>query len=264
MLYACTHHDYDQIFAPVAPTPGATFVLFSDRKPRFARGWEWRPLPPETAGMSQTMVNRYAKFFSHKLFPEVEISIYVDANILILADLTPLVAEFVASGAEIGLFPHMQRGDIFEEFEFAAQVGKIPPADLAKGRAQLARYVAAGLPSDHRLTENAIIFRRHDGRGLTDAMDMWWQEMEDGTRRDQISLPWVRHATGLSSWLWDWNYNFDNLYFHRYLHRRGLLSDLNVFVKNKQHYGAFNRRFYGAIQLVSHGLFKRRGPGTDT
>ena len=42
--------------------------------------------------------------------------------------------------------------------------------------------------------------------------------------------------------LWDWNYKYRNPYFMRYLHRRGALSDLNVFLKNKQQYGRRSTR----------------------
>jgi hypothetical protein len=259
VLYACTDLAYDQIFTPVAMTPGVDFVLFADRRPRFVRGWEWRPLPPEVAGLSPTMANRFAKFFPHKILPEAELSIYVDANTLMLADLGPLVAEFRASGADIGLFPHKQRFDIFEEFEFARKVGKVPPDDAAKGAAQLAFYRAEGLPEAHLFTENAIIFRRHGSPKLEAAMELWWQQMQTYTRRDQLSLPYVLFKSDLAVKLWDWNYKFENPYFRRYLHRRGLLSDLNVILKNKRHYGRFWDVACGGILAAYHGL-KRPKP----
>ena len=197
VLYACTNLAYDQIFTPVAMTPGVDFVLFADRRPRFVRGWQWRPLPAETAGLSPTMVNRFAKFFPHVIFPEAEVSIYVDANTLMLADLTPLIEEFRVSGADIGLFPHKQRFDIAEEFEFARKVGKIPAEDAEKGAAQLAHYRAEGLPDDHLFTENAIIFRRHGNPALAAAMDLWWEQMATYTKRDQLSLPYVLYKSDL-------------------------------------------------------------------
>ena len=259
VLYACTNLDYDQIFTPVAMTPGVDFVLFADRRPRFVSGWQWRPLPAAAAGLSPTMVNRFAKFFPHRIFPEAEVSVYVDANTLILADLAPLLAEFHASGADIGLFPHKQRFDVWEEFAFAKAVGKVPPEDAAKGEAQLAFYRAEGLPERHLLTENAIIFRRHGSARLAAAMDLWWEQMQAFTRRDQLSLPYVLHKTGLKVKLWDWNYKFENPYFRRYLHRRGPLSDLNVILKNKRHYGRFWDLTCGGILAAYHGL-KRPKP----
>jgi hypothetical protein len=259
VLYACTNLAYDQIFTPVAMTPGVDFVLFADRRPRLVRGWQWRPYPPEMAGLSSTMTNRFAKFFPHVIFPEAEISIYVDANTLMLADLTPLIAEFRASGADIGLFPHKQRFDIYEELAFATKVGKVPAADAAKGAAQVAFYRAEGLPDGHPFTENAIIFRRHGNPALAAAMDLWWQQMQTYTRRDQLSLPYVLHRSELKVKLWDWNYKFENPYFRRYLHRRGALSDLNVILKNKRYYNRFYRLTCGAI-LGSWQALKRPRP----
>ena len=264
VLYACTNLAYDQIFTPVAMTPGVDFVLFADRRPRLVRGWQWRPLPPETAGLSPTMTNRFAKFFPQRIFPGVDCSIYVDANTLMLADLTPLIAEFRTSGADIGLFPHKQRFDIYEELAFAAKVGKVPPEDAAKGVAQLAFYRAEGLPDDHLFTENAIIFRRHGSPGegnpkLAAAMDLWWEQMQTYTRRDQLSLPYVLHRSGLRVKLWDWNYKFENPYFKRYLHRRGALSDLNVLLKNKRYYNRFYDVTCGAI-LGAWQALKRPKP----
>ena len=121
------------------------------------------------------MANRYAKFFPHRILPEAEISIYVDANTLMLADLTPLIAEFPASGADIGLFPHKQRFDICEEFAFGAEGGQ-DPARGRRRRAGAARASTAprACPTDHLFTENAIIFRRHGNPALAAAMDLWW------------------------------------------------------------------------------------------
>ncbi len=251
VLYACTHLDYDQIFSPLAATPGVEFVLFADRKPRFVRGWRWRPLPPQTTGMSQAMVNRFCKFFPHRLFPEADCTIYVDANTLILANLQPLIDEFLASGAAIGLFPHKQRSDIFEELDYGLKVGKIPPSDAAKGQAQLRRYLAEGLPRDHVLTENAIIFRRQGDPALEAAMDLWWSEMEAHTRRDQLSLPYVLHKTNLSRKVWDWNYKQPNPYFHRYMHRRKISDNINVYVKNLSFRGGPYRILGRAIHRVA-------------
>lgn len=244
VLYACTHLGYDQIFSPVATTPGMEFVLFSDRRPRFVRGWQWRPLPPQTAGLSQTMVNRFCKLFPHELFPDADCTVYVDANTLILSNLQPLIDEFLASGADIGLFPHKQRADIFEEFEFGVRVGKIPSSDVETGRRQLRRYLDEGLPPDHPFTENAIIFRRHGDPALEAAMDLWWEQLGTYTKRDQLSLPYVLHKSGLRMKLWDWNYKFENAYFKRYMHRRGIKNNVNTFLKNKNYYSRTNRALY--------------------
>ena len=249
VLYACTNLAYDQIFTPVAMTPGVDFVLFADRKPRFVRGWQWRPYPPRGGRALAHHDQPLRQVLPAPIFPEAEISIYVDANTLMLADLTPLIAEFRASGADIGLFPHKQRFDICEEFAFARKVGKVPAADAAKGAAQLAFYRAEGLPDGHLFTENAIIFRRHGGgqsraRGgdgplvAADADLHPPRPAEPALRADEVGAE--GEALGLEL-------QVREPLLPRYLHRRGALSDLNVILKNKRCYNRFYDVTCGAI-----------------
>ena len=260
VVYTCANLAYDQIYSPVVATPGVEYVLFSDRRPRFVSGWQWRPLPAQAASLGPALANRFCKFFPQRLFPEAGISIYLDANLLILGDLQPLINDFLASGAAIGLFPHGERSDIVSEFAFCKQVGKIGPADSARGEAQLAAYAAEGLPPDHGLTENAIILRRHDAPGLDGAMDLWWQQLATYTKRDQLSLPYVLWKSGLEAKVWDWSYWSENPYFHRYIHRRGPISDIQIFLTNKRRAGlAWRVPIDGMLWLV-HGLVK---PGHD-
>ncbi len=247
VVYTCTDLAYDQVFSPVAATPGVDYVLFSDRRPRFVRGWQWRPKPQAVAGLGSAMANRRLKFFPGEVFPEADLSIYLDANILVLGDLGPLIAEFLASGAEIGLFVHGERRDVASELAFCAEVGKVSPEEHQKGEAQLAGYRARGCPDDARLTENGIILRRHDGPRLGRAMALWWDELNAHTRRDQLSLPFVLHETGIATKLFDWNYREENPYFHRYPHRSGILKDAYILMRNKRHYGRANHYLYGAV-----------------
>jgi hypothetical protein len=124
---------------------------------------------------------------------------------------------------------------------------------VEKGLAQLRRYRDAGLPPDPPFTENAIIFRRHGNPALEEAMQLWWSELQSYTQRDQLSLPYVLFRSQLAAKIWDWNYKYENPYFQRYLHRRGLLSDLNVFLKNRRHYGRLQHALCGAALYLAHG-----------
>ena len=53
--------------------------------------------------------------------------------------------------------------------------------------------------------------------------------------------------------IWDWNYKYRNPYFVRYPHRQGPLSDLNVFLKNKRHYGRLQHALWGTALFLAHG-----------
>jgi hypothetical protein len=261
ILYACANLAYDQIFSPVVASPGIEPVLFSDRRPRFVSGWNWRPMPEAAARLGPSLANRHAKFFPMKIFPEADYSIYIDANLLVIADLTPLLREFIASDADIGLFPHSARRDIHAEFDFCKAVGKIAPADHALGQAQLDFYRAEGLPEDHVFTENAIILRRHGrgearGEALAAAMELWWDQLARFTKRDQLSLPYVLDRSDLRVKVWDWSYLAPNPYFSRQIHRRGVASDIQIFLSAKRHSGAAWRIPIDGAFSVYHGLVK--------
>ena len=247
VVYTCTFLSYDQIFPPVRRTPGVDYVLFSDRRPRLLSGWEWRPLPEAVRSMSQTMTNRYCKFFPHRLFPEADLSIYVDGNTLILEDLGPLLADFEAAGAGIGLFAHKERDSLLDELAWGERTGKIPPEEVERAAEQVARYRAAGMPPDHLLTENGIIFRRHADPDLGPAMELWWDELCAYSRRDQLSLPYVLHTTGIATKVWDWNYKYHNPYFLRYPHRSGFSVDLAVALRSHMLRGRWAYLAYGLV-----------------
>ena len=252
VVYTCTFLDYDEIYTPIEMTPGVDYVLYADRAPRFVRGWRWRPLPPEVEGLSRSMANRYCKFFPHKLFPDADVSIYVDGKTLIAGNLAPLIAEFVESGAEIGLFRHPKRSDVVEELALCKEIGKISPEDHHRGDAQIEAYFADGLPREHLLTENGILLRRHDGPGLAPAMEMWWDEMNRHTPRDQLSLPYVLYKTQLPIKLWTWDYRRNNPYFMRYPHKK--LKKAQGLAHQIEMYTFVQRRRKGAAGLMFRGL----------
>jgi hypothetical protein len=256
-VYTCTFLDYDEVYSPIVRTPGVEYVLFSERRPRFVRGWQWRPLPPETAGFTQSMANRWCKFFPDRLFPDADVTVYADGAILMLGDLQPLLAEFRDSGAAIGLFRHQRRDTVEDELAFCLKRGKIAEADRARGEAQLAAYRDDGLlPGGYVLTQNGVILRRHDNPALPTAMQLWWDEMRTRTRRDQLSLPWVLHRTGLQAHVWPWNYSRANPYFLRYPHRvdidTGLWFEMFAFVQ-KQRPGAM-QAFYRVLHRMVQQL----------
>lgn len=220
VVYTATFTDYDWIVSPGAKAAGTDYVLISDRKPWLVPGWSWRPYPAETAGLDQTMANRYCKFFPHKLFPDHDLSVYIDGSIVLVGDITPLLNRFVGSGADIGLFPHRFGRTLADEVEFAISVGKIRGEDIDRARAQLQRYTCEGLDPQLKISENAVLLRRHGRPALDKAMDLWWQELQAGCRRDQVSLQYCLWRSGATATGFDFLYRRDNPYFYQQGHRR--------------------------------------------
>lgn len=261
VVYTCTFPDYDFIHAPLVITPGVDYVLFGPSSPIDVKGWQWRTLPSEVEGFSQTMANRYCKIFPHRLFPDADVTIYVDGNITPRGDLRPLVDEFVGSGAEIGLFKHPRRNTLDEELAICKQSGKVKPADHGKADTQIATYFADGLPRDRVLTQNGVIIRRHDGPQLEAAMQMWWDHMQMYAPRDQLSGPYVMWKSDLSMKVWPWIYSRENPYFLSFAHRAKAAApgfNLEMYAYVEKHRPGLTG---GVLGLVHSVVRRLRGPG---
>lgn len=250
VLYTCTFEAYDYVYPPAVVDPFVDYVIFSDR-PFFRAGpWQWRPIPEAAAALSQTEQNRYCKFFAGRLFPGHACSIYVDGNIHVRGSLAGAVDAFAASGADIALFRHRTRRSVEEELAACLLLGKITPEEHRLGLVQIARYRAEGLPDDHVLTENGIIFRRHDSATLDHAMALWWSELQQSIRRDQISLPHVLRRTGVPVMLWDWHYRAPNPYFFHYAHKGPRLRNIDDFLRVLSMRPGRWRRLFAAVRSL--------------
>ena len=235
------------------------FVIFSDRRPRFLYGWEWRQIPDTIRGLDQTRINRFCKFFPHKLFDNFDVSVYIDGNILLKSDISKLVQEFIESDADIGLFKHSCRNNIEEEYKFSFDNGKIKENEKTLAAEQMSKYRAYKSAYDAELTENAIIFRRHDRVRIQTAMALWWEEIERYCKRDQLSLPYALAESGAKKFVWPWNFRNDNPFFYRYPHRVGDLRDVYTFIGNVAQGPSW---ISGVARLMVRGVrWSRRGLG---
>lgn len=246
LIYTCVTNNYDWILPPVWRSPRVHYVCFTDNPKVTARGWEMQPLP-KVAGVSNgTLANRFCKFFPWKILPEHDWSLYIDANIRLMRDPSPIFAEMNVLGIELAIPKHPHRLTIWQEAEACKRRGKLPSSDYPILAEQLARYKASGFPSDTGLTENNIIFRSGDSVHLMPVMEQWWEELKNGVQRDQLSLPYVLWLTATPVFRLPFSARDDNPYFRIVPHRR-----------NRSLYKYLHaRRYHGAIWAVAFQLLR--------
>ena len=223
-VYTCNVNNYDFVLPPLTADPNLVFVCFTDRPNKRIKGWDVRPLqsPPDIT--NPTLINRYHKFFPHKLGFETDWSIYVDGNMRVLGPVSDLVREVQSAGAVMACLQHPWRSTVEEEIVACERGGKISSMDVDIAQRRLQLYVTEGMPIDATLLENKVIIRNHGNNETEAAMDTWWDEFQVSVKRDQLSLPYV---------LWKHRLQFKIIpvstwenreYFQRYGHRkRGLV-----------------------------------------
>ena len=171
--------------------PGSESVAFVTHTHTSARGWEQRIVAAEW-GPRRTA--RHYKALPHRYMPDADVWIWLDGNVQM--SVTPKAAVARWLKGDLATFKHWDRSCLYDEAAFCAKIGKDVPFTLDE---QTRRYRASGMPKHWGLAATRVVMRRNTPaiRALNEA---WWAEMEAGSVRDQVSLPFVCWQAGLR---WD-------------------------------------------------------------
>jgi hypothetical protein len=185
VVYTAITGGKDVLKTPESRLPGVDYICFTDDPAVNADGWETRSL--RAGHPDPTRAAKWPKIMPHLHLPEYDWSLWIDANYWIAGDLTPLVSKHLPKGPFFA-FPQYKRACAYEETEQCILQNKDDPVLL---RAQSQRYRDLGMPEGLPVPCNSIVLRKHNKPAMIRLMEAWWRELELGSRRDQVSLPYV-------------------------------------------------------------------------
>lgn len=169
---------------------GAKFVAFlenSQESPTWA---------VEKAEMDSPDPNRCAKKYKvlpHKYFPHAEYSLWIDGSTTLLTPLDELI-DLYLKDHDMALHKHYMRDCAYEE---ALVCGRLKLDDIELMSKQMAKYfIREKYPLHNGLAECTIILRRHTPQ-VQAFNELWWKEIQEGSRRDQLSFNYACWKTGL-------------------------------------------------------------------
>lgn len=186
VVYTSLFGSYDDLFVP-SPEQARScdFVVFTDQ-PNVPP--PWRRGPVSYTSPSHTRQSRFYKLLPHRLFPQHEWSLYLDANIDVRMNPVEFFERYHDLGADFLLFRHPTRTNILEEL--GACIGQRKD-DAELMVRQVAQYLQSGFKQAFPLTENNVLLRRHNDPELAALSEAWWGELKAKSRRDQLSLSYV-------------------------------------------------------------------------
>lgn len=174
------------------------YICYTNRTDLKSKTWKIIVVDQPVLGDNQRS-NRYYKILPHKHLPSTyEISIYVDANTLILKDPYKLANESLKE-SKMAYFDHMNtkkdpRDCIYQEYEAILEMAekhhvfKDDPEIMKK---QIQRFKAEGYPKNNGLLSGAVLIRKHFEEEISDMMESWWEIIANESRRDQLSFNYV-------------------------------------------------------------------------
>ncbi len=192
IVYTVLIGDYDKLGVPGYVPPDWETYCITDSK-QTCVGWNYITLSEEHKLPDAARTSRKPKILSHAFFPDADVTLYIDANMQIVCDINKILA-LMPGGVDIANLKHPTRCDVMTESEVIIRKNK---DDATVVNSQIKQYIKDGYPVKDQLACNAIILRKHTDK-VKELNELWWQEICNGSKRDQLSFPYAVWKLGIT------------------------------------------------------------------
>lgn len=190
-IFTAITNKYDSIKLPALINPDYDYILFTDSATTDTG--VWKILPVTFFHEDSTRTARYIKTHPHVLLPDYDYALWIDSNIMIIDNIQELIEKFEKSGLPVAAHPHPSRSSIYEEVNECSRLKK---DDMEIMEIQTKLYQEENFSHDDLIESNVMIFNmKHPQTKIF--LDNWWKEIDKHSKRDQLSLNYAMHQTGI-------------------------------------------------------------------
>ncbi len=147
-------------------------------------GYETVKIKPQVFNKSISKASRYLKCNSHKAIEGVHYSIYLDASFMFISN---NIYSYIKSLGEfdIAQFHHPSYNCLYKEANNLLAIDKFQSQHKLIKK-QIEKYKKEEFPENFGLFSGGFIIRKHCKK-IINFNKSWWQEINNGTYRDQVS-----------------------------------------------------------------------------
>lgn len=185
VIYTCITDGYDTLSNPSRISKDYDYICFTDDPNLKSSVWNIRPIPNELNELDKVKIHKALKICPHKYLSEYDMSVWVDGNTSLNIDVDSFVDSIIDDEHCIFLKTHPSRKCAYKEKEICSRMKKDDDGVMSR---QMDAYRKEGFPTDYGLSENNFIIRFHNDKRCMALMEMWLNEVLNGSRRDQLSL----------------------------------------------------------------------------
>lgn len=213
VIYTAITGGYDNLREPSYVDPYCNYICFTDNQDLKSETWEIRLLPDWQGDFNRSA--KQVKILPHKFLPEYKWSIWVDGAFEIQGDLRELLNTYALNSYFLS-FMHYRRNSVYKEAEILARAGFDDKKLIEK---QIIKYKTEGYPDCNELIAGGVLFRKHQDAAVLHLMEAWWTEIEEYSRRDQISFNYCAWKKQMVFDMIDENI-YENKYLKAFPHNR--------------------------------------------
>jgi hypothetical protein len=184
-IYTAIFGDYDDLIEPPEEIKGCDFYCFTDNEKLKSKKYKIIKVKREFS--DPTRDARKIKTLSHKYLPNYEYTLWIDANIIFRETNIQEMFNNFLSEYDIAIHKHDIRDCVYDEFNACLEVGVDSPTIMAS---QMIRYINERYPVHNGLAATGVVFRRNSDLVRNVNKD-WWNELRNGSKRDQLSIDYV-------------------------------------------------------------------------
>lgn len=210
---------FGEYLKEIAPAPDnddeIDYICFTDDLNLVALNWQLKLVHDNFENPIQA--NRYYKILPHKVLPNHDWSLYIDANIQLLTSPLSMILKYESQRESIFIPKHYLRSCIYDE---AIAIISLKKGNFKEVVRQIRDYKRVGFPKAFGLNENGIILRNHSSSEVIDLMEAWYAEfIKYDSQRDQLSLPFVIWKNGKMICYLNETARNENKYFKYHPHK---------------------------------------------
>jgi hypothetical protein len=182
-VYTVIFNNYDELL-PVREIGETTdYICFSNTELPETPPWQVRII--DLPHPDPRFASRYFFDQSTLVLPEYEYTIMHSGNAAL--NVLPETLLSYLDKTDIAAFRHPRRDNVYREARYIVKVGKDIWENIEE---QIARYRSEGFPGCP-LSTCAFLIRRNTP-AIQEFEKQWWNEVVNGTHRDQVSFDYVR------------------------------------------------------------------------
>lgn len=152
--------------------------------------WDIRPLVKKMKDPRRTA--RWHKTHPHTLFPDADITIWIDGSAILFVELNKL-GDLVRDNP-ISCSDHRWRICAYEE---AIECQRLQLDDIDTITRQMDKYKKEGYPENNGLCETFLVIRKSCPE-ITEFNELWHSEIYNNSKRDQLSFNYCLWKLGIT------------------------------------------------------------------
>ncbi len=193
IMYAAVFGKKANFKMPKLADPDIERVLYTDMPDRYEPHVFYQVKNLRIDHLDPVRRNRFVKIcIPDEIFYNYEYSLYMDYKHPTNIDFDLLLSR-LEPGSDMLVSKHRDRDCIYDEGRKCIEKKKGSAYEIMR---QVNTYSKEGYPAHNGLFANYWIFRRHTKR-LREFMQLWWNQIEEYSERDQISLPYAARKHGM-------------------------------------------------------------------